>query len=157
MKGHHWNLVESFDTLDCYLLAIMIYFAKNFLIIGITFNILRIKFTFEHLYKFMKPLGIDEIIYYLDNRWGRKYDFRLFKRKDYLYFQMMWKYLEQESFPMSETEYKESIAAKIEVLNRGGYSDEVRKWLQTVKLKPRLGRAVSLQLEINEKMREFLL
>ncbi|SVD54609.1 uncharacterized protein METZ01_LOCUS407463, partial [marine metagenome] len=26
----------------------------------------------------MRPLEIDEIIYYLDNRWGRKYDFRLF-------------------------------------------------------------------------------
>tara|TARA_Y100000589_G_scaffold47019_1_gene39452 strand:+ start:714 stop:1031 length:318 start_codon:yes stop_codon:yes gene_type:complete len=105
----------------------------------------------------MRPLEVEEIIYYLVNRWGRKYDFKLFKRANFLYFQMMWKYLEQESFPMSETEYKESIAAKIEVLNRGGYSDEVRKWLQTVKLKPRLGRAVSLQLEINEKMREFLL
>ena len=73
---------------------------------GITFNILRIKFTFEHLEKFMRPLEIDEIIYYLDNRWGRKYDFRLFKRKDYLYFQMMWKYLEQESFPISVAQYK---------------------------------------------------
>ena len=65
----------------------------------------------------MKPLIIDEIIYYLDNRWGRKYDFRLFKRKDYLYFQMMWKYLEQESFPLSEAQYKESLAEKIEILN----------------------------------------
>ena len=105
----------------------------------------------------MNPLEVEEIIYYLVNRWGKRYDFRLFKRTNFLYFQMMWKYLEQESFPMSEKEYKESIAEKIEVLNRGGYSDEVRKWLQTVKLKPRLGRAVSLQLEINEKMKEFLI
>ena len=105
----------------------------------------------------MKPLGIDEIIYYLDNRWGRKYDFRLFKRKDYLYFQMMWKYLEQESFPLSEEQYKESLAKKIEILNRGGYSNLVREWLRTVNSKPRLGRAVSLQLKINEKMKEFLI
>ena len=105
----------------------------------------------------MKPIEIDEIIYYLDNRWGRKYDFKLFKRKDYLYFQMMWKYLEQESFPMSEAQYRESLAKKIEILNRGGYSDLVREWLRTSNSKPRLGRAVSLQLEINEKMKEFLI
>ena len=105
----------------------------------------------------MRPLEIDEIIYYLINRWGRKYDFRLFKREDYLYFQMMWRYLEQESFPLSEAQYKESLSEKIEILNRGGYSDLVREWLRTSNSKPRIGRAVSLQLKINEKMKEFLI
>ena len=70
---------------------------------------------------------------------------------------MMWKFLEQESFPMSENEYRESIAEKIEILNRGGYADEVRDWLRTVNSRPRLGRAISLQLVINEKMKEFLI
>tara|TARA_B100000212_G_scaffold154804_1_gene116442 strand:- start:123 stop:440 length:318 start_codon:yes stop_codon:yes gene_type:complete len=105
----------------------------------------------------MIPLQIDEINYYLENRWGKKYDFRLFKRKNYLYLQMMWKYLGQESFPMTEIEYNEALAEKIEILNRGGYSDEVRNWLRTVNARPRLGRAVSLQLKINEKMKEFLI
>ena len=105
----------------------------------------------------MKPLEVEEIIYYLVNRWGKKYDFRLFARKNYLYFQMMWKFLEQESFHLSEKEYKEALAEKIEILNRGGYSNEVRKWLQTANARPRLGRAVSLKLEINEKMQEFLI
>ncbi len=104
----------------------------------------------------MRPLEVDEILYYLVNRWGKKYDFRLFARRKYIYFQMMWKFLEQESFPLTEIEYKNSIAEKIEILNRGGYSEDVRKWLQTVNSKPRLGKAVSLQLEINEKMKEFL-
>ncbi|MBK16875.1 MAG: hypothetical protein CMK49_02520 [Prochlorococcus sp. SP3034] len=105
----------------------------------------------------MNPLIVDEIIYYLVNRWGRKYDFRLFTRKNNLYFQMMWKFLEQESFPLTEEEYKSSLAEKLEILNRCGYSDEVRNWLRTVNSKPRLGRAVSLQLSVNEKMKEFLL
>ena len=105
----------------------------------------------------MKPLVLEEIIYYLTNRWGRRYDFRLFKRKNVLYLQMMWKFLEQKSFPLTEEEYKQSLAEKVEILNRGGYSDEVRKWLQTVNASPRLGRAVSLQLKINEKMKEFLI
>ena len=105
----------------------------------------------------MNPLAVDEIIYYLVNRWGKKYDFRLFTRKNNLYFQMMWKFLEQESFPLTEEEYMMSLAEKLEILNRCGYSDEVRNWLRTVNCRPRLGRAVSLQLSINEKMKEFLL
>ena len=105
----------------------------------------------------MNPLVVEEIIYYLVNRWGKKYDFRLFTRKNNLYFQMMWKFLEQESFPLTEEEYKTSLAEKLEILNRCGYSDEVRNWLRTVNSRPRLGRAVSLQLSINEKMKEFLL
>ena len=105
----------------------------------------------------MIPLEVDEIIYYLVNRWGRKYDLRLFTRKNNLYLQIMWKFLEQESFPLTENEYRQSIAEKIEILNRCGYADEVRKWIQTINAKPRLGRAVSLQLSINEKMKEFLI
>ena len=105
----------------------------------------------------MNPLAVEEIIYYLVNRWGKKYDFRLFTRKNNLYFQMMWKFLEQESFPLTEEEYKSSLAEKLEILNRCGYSDEVRNWIRTVNSRPRLGKAVSLQLSINEKMKEFLL
>ncbi len=69
---------------------------------------------------------------------------------------MMWGFLGQESFPLSEDEYIKSIADKIEILNRCGYSEEVREWLKNVNAKPRLGRAVSLQLDLNEKMKEFL-
>ena len=104
----------------------------------------------------MKPLIVDEVIHYLIHRWGKKYDFRLFKRGEYLYFQMMWCFLGQESFPLNEVEYKKSIADKIEILNRCGYSDAVREWLTKVNSRPRLGRAVSLKLSINEKTKEFL-
>ena len=104
----------------------------------------------------MNPLLVDEVIHYLIHRWGKKYDFRLFRRGKFVYFQMMWGFLGQESFPLSEDEYKKSISQKIEILNRCGYSEEVREWLKKVNSKPRLGRAVSLQLNFNEKMKEFL-
>ena len=105
----------------------------------------------------MEPLEVDEIIYYLIQRWGKKYDFRLFKRGKYLYFQMMWGFLGQKSFPLNEDDYKKAIADKLEILNRCGYSDQVREWIKKVNSRPRLGRAVSLQLEINERMKEFLI
>ncbi len=89
----------------------------------------------------MKPLVVDEIIHYLIHRWGKKYDFRLFKRGKYLYFQMMWGFLGQESFPLNEVEYKKSIADKIEILNRCGYSDEVREWLKKSKFKTKIRKS----------------
>ena len=104
----------------------------------------------------MNPLLVEEVIHYLIHRWGKKYDFKLFIRGKFVYFQMMWRFLGQESFPLNEDEYKKSIAEKIEILNRCGYSEEVREWLKKVNSKPRLGRAVSLQLNLNEKMKEFL-
>jgi len=104
----------------------------------------------------MNPLLVDEVIHYLIHRWGKKYDFRLFRRGKFVYFQMMWGFLGQESFHLSEDEYKKSIADKIEILNRCGYSEEVREWLKKVNSKPRLGRAVSLQLNLNEEMKELL-
>ena len=105
----------------------------------------------------MNPLLVDEVIHYLIHRWGKKYDFRLFRRGEFVYFQMMWGFLGQESFPLNEVEYKKSIADKIEILNRCGYSDVVREWLNKVNARPRLGRAVSLKLSINEKTKEFLI
>ncbi len=105
----------------------------------------------------MKPLLVDEVIHYLIYRWGRKYDFRLFKRGKSIYLQMMWGFLGQESFPLSEVEYKKSISDKVEILNRCGYSEEVREWLKKINDRPRLGRAVTLKLDVNEKMKEFLI
>ena len=132
-------------------------FARFLLQIDRTFNNLKYNFFEIVDYLIMKPLVVDEIIHYLIYRWGKKYDFRLFKRGNYLYFQMMWGFLGQESFPLDEVEYKKSIADKIEILNRCGYSEEVREWLKKVNSRPRLGRAVSLQLNINERMKEFLI
>jgi len=104
----------------------------------------------------MNPMIVEEVMHYLIHRWGKKYDFKLFRRGKFVYFQMMWGFLGQESFPLNEVEYKNSIAEKIEILNRCGYSEEVREWLKKVNARPRFGRAVCLQLNINEKMKEFL-
>jgi len=47
----------------------------------------------------MNPLLVDEVIHYLIHRWVKKYDFRLFRRGKFVYFLMMLRFLEQESFP----------------------------------------------------------
>ncbi|NEO26136.1 MAG: DUF3067 family protein, partial [Kamptonema sp. SIO4C4] len=40
-------------------------------------------------------------------KWGRSYDIQLRKVKGKFYVQVMWKYLEQASFPLTEMEYLE--------------------------------------------------
>ncbi|MDJ0587628.1 DUF3067 family protein, partial [Microcystis sp. M49636_WE2] len=37
-------------------------------------------------------------------KWGRSYDIQLRRIKDKVHVQVMWKYLEQASFPLSESE-----------------------------------------------------
>jgi hypothetical protein len=39
------------------------------------------------------------------NKWGYSYDIQLRRIQGKIFVQVMWKYLEQASFPLSETEY----------------------------------------------------
>ena len=93
------------------------------------------------------PLGVDELISCLRQRWQATYDLQLVVRRNRLYLQVMWAYLEQQSFPMDESSYREHIAEVLDVVNRLGLAAEVRDWLTSTRNKPRLGKALSLPLE----------
>ena len=41
----------------------------------------------------------------LINKWGRSYDIQVRRTQGKIFVQVMWKYLEQASFPLSEGEY----------------------------------------------------
>ncbi len=70
---------------------------------------------------------------------------------------MMWRFLEQQSFPLDEDTFRENLNRTLEVINRAGQSDFVRSWLENVQAKPRLGRAITLALPIDPRMSEFVL
>ena len=103
------------------------------------------------------PLEVNEVITFLRNRWQATFDFQLVVRKDRLYLQMMWAYLEQQSFPLTEKEYRTHLAQILDVVNRLGLAAEVREWLATTPKKPRLGRAVSFPLKGDGCLEEFVL
>ncbi len=103
------------------------------------------------------PLGVEEVISCLRNRWKATYDLQLVVRKKRLYLHLMWAYLEQQSFPMDEETYKTHLNEVLEVVNRLGLAAEVREWLFTSKKKPRLGKAVSFELKADEGLEEFVL
>ena len=74
-----------------------------------------------------------------------------------MYLQVMWAYLEQQSFPLDESGYRSHLAEVLEIVNRLGEAETVRDWLMTTRDKPRLGKALSLQLKGEGRLEEFLI
>ena len=104
------------------------------------------------------PLSLSEVLAVLRRRWQASYDLQLTQRRGRLYLQVMWAYLEQQSFPLSAEDYEAKLADLVGLLNGLGVAQQVRDWLNTTTDKPRLGRAMGLALELPpERASEFLL
>ncbi len=103
------------------------------------------------------PLEVEEVVGCLRRRWGVTYDLKLLIKRDRIYLQMMWGFLEQQSFPLDEESFRENLNRTLEIINRAGQSDFVRNWLENVQAKPRLGRAITLSLPMDQRMSEFVL
>ena len=103
------------------------------------------------------PLTFNEVINCFKERWGVSYDLKLIVRKNSIYLQIMWAYLEQQSFPLDEVSYKANLNKTLEIVNRVGQAKLLRVWLQNVEGKPRLGTALTLSLEVDDRLDEFIL
>ena len=105
-----------------------------------------------------QPLGAEELLALLRRRWQASYDLQLVQRRGRLYLQVMWAYLEQQSFPLTAEAYVAALEELVGTLNGLGVADQVRQWLETTRDKPRLGKALSLPLELPAgRASEFLL
>lgn len=91
------------------------------------------------------------------NKWGRSYDIQLRRTKGKIFVQVMWKYLEQASFPLSEAEYLEHLNAIASYLQAWGGTEQVEKFLEKTREHPRLGKAVSIPLDLGERSSEWIL
>ena len=94
------------------------------------------------------PLSQAEIVQILRQRWQATYDVQLIVRRGRLYLQVMWGYLEQQSFPMDAAQYQAQLEELVAKLNGLGVAAQVRHWLTTTNDKPRLGKAMTLPLEL---------
>ena len=104
------------------------------------------------------PLSSAEVLEILRRRWQASYDLQLIVRRGRLYLQVMWGYLEQQSFPMTAEAYAARLEELVATLNGLGVAGQVRQWLTTTSDKPRLGKAMSLALDLPEgRASEFLL
>ena len=103
------------------------------------------------------PRSVDEVMACLRQRWRATSDLQLVVRRRRLYLQVMWAYLEQQSFPMDLEAYRQHLGEVLDVVNRLGLAGEVRQWLGSTRDKPRLGKALSLPLEATGPEAETLI
>lgn len=67
------------------------------------------------------------------DKWGKTYDVRLTKLQGRIYLQVMWKYLEQKSFPLTELEYMQQLDAVAEYLTEWGVVNTVKNGIASAK------------------------
>jgi len=91
------------------------------------------------------------------DKWGRSYDVQLRRTQGKIFFLVMWKYLEQVSFPLTETEYVEHLDEVASHLQAWGSVEQVHVLIRQTRDRPRLGKAVSIPLELGERASEWLL
>jgi hypothetical protein len=103
-------------------------------------------------------LSVSELLTLLRQRWQASYDLNVVRRRGRIYLHVMWGHLEQQSFPMSADAYNEKLAQIVTTLNGLDVAQQVRQWLLTTEDRPRMGKALSLPLELQAgRASEFLL
>lgn len=90
------------------------------------------------------------------SKWGRSYDVQLRRTQGKIFVQIMWKYLEQASFPLSEEEYLQHLDNIANYLDSLGVTGQVSLYIEQTREKPRLGKAVSIPVDLGERASEWL-
>ena len=93
----------------------------------------------------------------LINKWGRSYDIQFRRVQGKLYVLVMWRYLEQASFPISEADYLEHLEAVAAYLVGWGVTQQVVDAIEQTTDHPRLGRALSIPVDLGDRASEWLL
>ncbi len=91
------------------------------------------------------------------DKWGRSYDIQLRRTQGKIFVQVMWKYLEQISFPLTEAEYLAHLNRVAGYLHAWGAVTQVQNYITQTRDRPRLGKAVSIPLELGERASEWIL
>ncbi|KAK7312233.1 hypothetical protein VNO77_35956 [Canavalia gladiata] len=88
------------------------------------------------------------------NKYGRSYDVQLIKKefmgRNLLALNVMWKYMEQRSFPLTEEEYILRLDDVANTLKCWGAVSHIRNSLAKSKERPRIGKAVSIFIDMDE-------
>lgn len=99
----------------------------------------------------------DDLQQLLINKWGYSYDMQLRRTQGKLFVQVMWRYLEQVSFPMSDGEYGQHLDAIAAHISEWGVAEQVRQFIEQTRERPRLGKAVSIPVDLGPRASEWML
>ena len=102
----------------------------------------------------MSPEDFQEL---LINKWGYSFDVQIRKTPTKVFFQVMWRYLEQISFPMDEDEYLDHLKEIVMYLEAMGCLTQVQTAIEQTNERPRLGKAVSIPIDLGRRASEWLL
>lgn len=91
------------------------------------------------------------------NKWGRSYDIQLRRTQGKIFVQVMWKYLEQASFPLTEAEYFARLETIAHYLQAWDGTSQVQNYIHQTRDRPRLGKAVSIPLVPSNRASEWML
>jgi len=97
----------------------------------------------------------------LQRKYGRSYDVSIVRRtymgRLFVALNVMWKYKEQKSFGYTEEEFMQRLDYIARILVAWGSVNTVISQLTSTKERPRVGKVVSLMLEVpEEKVAEWL-
>ena len=90
-------------------------------------------------------------------KWDYSYDVQIKKTPGKIFLQVMWKYQEQVSFPLSEAEYLAHLDTIGSYLAAMGGVEQVQKFIEKTTERPRLGKAVSILLDLGDRRSEWIL
>ncbi|KAJ7520117.1 hypothetical protein O6H91_20G067000 [Diphasiastrum complanatum] len=98
--------------------------------------------------------GGKELATLIRQKYGRSYDVQLIKRefmgRQLLAMNVMWKYREQRSFPLTEEQYLLRLDDVANNLRCWGAVSYVRNSLSKTKERPRIGKAVSIFIDLDD-------
>lgn len=98
----------------------------------------------------------EELHQLLLSKWGRSFDVQLRRTQGKVFLQVMWKYLEQASFPMTEAEYFEHLSTVANYISAWGGVDQVQNFIEQTRERPRLGKAVNIPIDLGERASEWI-
>ena len=90
-------------------------------------------------------------------KWTFSYDVQIRRATGRIFFQVMWRYQEQASFPLSNTDYLSHLDQVAGYLTAWNVVEQVKSYVTKTKEKPRLGKAVNIQLDLGDRASEWLL
>ncbi len=93
----------------------------------------------------------------LVQKWGKSYDVQLRRSQGKIFVQVMWKYLEQVSFPMTEEEYLNHLENLASYLDGMGGVAQFQNYVAKTTERPRLGKAVSFALDLGDRSSEWII
>lgn len=93
----------------------------------------------------------------LIDKWGHSYDIQVRRTQGKIFVQVMWKYLEQASFPLSEEEYVAHLDQVAGYIDAWGAVSQVQTYIEKTRERPRLGKAVNVPIDLGERASEWLL